>query len=158
MWKKVNGFENHYLINENGEIYSLYKNRLLKPKRNSKNGYEYVSLRGEKTKYCPVHRLVALHFVPGYKPGLCVNHKDEIKTNNRASNLEWCSKAYNNSYNGKNQRCCKEILQFTMDGVLLKKWTSARSVFETLGIQFKNISAVCRGKRKSAGGYIWRFA
>ena len=26
-----------------------------------------------------------------------------------------------------------------------------------MGVTFKNISAVCRGRRNSAGGYKWRF-
>lgn len=36
-----------------------------------------------------MHGLVARAFVPGYKEGLQVNHKDGNKTNNAATNLEW---------------------------------------------------------------------
>ena len=45
-----------------------------------------------------VHRLVAQAFIPnpnGYKE---INHKDEDKTNNRVSNLEWCDRLYNMNY------------------------------------------------------------
>tara|TARA_R110002126_G_C10066139_1_gene462155 strand:- start:64 stop:408 length:345 start_codon:yes stop_codon:yes gene_type:complete len=45
-----------------------------------------------------VHKLVALHFVDGYKEGLQVNHIDEDKTNNHSSNLEWCTSQYNVEY------------------------------------------------------------
>jgi hypothetical protein len=30
-----------------------------------------------------------------------INHKDEDKSNNRADNLEWCTKSYNVSYSKK---------------------------------------------------------
>lgn len=45
-----------------------------------------------------IHRLVAQAFIPnpnGYKE---INHKDEDKTNNRVSNLEWCDRLYNMNY------------------------------------------------------------
>lgn len=158
-WKDVPGYEGVYKVNADGEIYSLLKDRKLKP-HVSKNGYAYVFLVNTQTrekKYCPMHRIIASVFVPGYRDGLCVNHKNEIKIDNRASNLEWCTKAYNNTYNGKAQRCCKPVAQYSLDGKFIRRWTSAREVSKTTGIQYKNISAVCRGKRNNAGGYLWTF-
>jgi DNA-binding CsgD family transcriptional regulator len=38
-----------------------------------------------------LHRLVAKAFVPGYAPGLTVNHIDGVKIHNLPANLEWCS-------------------------------------------------------------------
>lgn len=43
-----------------------------------------------------VHSLVAHHFVKGWRKGLVVDHKDRIKTNNRASNLRFVTVAENN--------------------------------------------------------------
>ena len=76
------------------------KGMMLKPSLNKGKGYLRVSLSdGHRNyKHYEVHRLVALHFVPGYKEGLVVNHINEIKTDNRAENLEWCTYQYNLNY------------------------------------------------------------
>lgn len=52
-------------------------------------GYYVVSASIGKLKTHRTHRLVAKHFVPGYKPGLHVNHIDGNRSNNHAINLEW---------------------------------------------------------------------
>ena len=38
---------------------------------------------------------------------------------------------------------------------LIKEWDSAKDASDALNIVSKNITANCRGERKSAGGYIW---
>lgn len=56
--------------------------------------------------------------------------------------------------NHPNRKC---VLQFNKNGSFIKEWISAKDVEINEGINYKNISACCRGKRKSAGGYIWKF-
>lgn len=159
IWKPVVGYEKYYKVSNLGNIYSNFYNRLLIPNLNKRNGYLYVFLckAPNDHKYCSVHRIVGMAFVDGYEQGLCINHKNEIKTDNRAENLEWCTKAYNNTYNDKNAKCYKSVNQYDMNGQFIKCWECAKQAFRVLGIHYKNISAVCRGKRKSAGGYIWKF-
>jgi hypothetical protein len=95
---------NHYLIDENGTVYSTltprYRKVLDKPKvrkhwPNEKNGYHQVTLQnghlGVKPKLYYVHRLVAEHFIPNPDNLPEVNHKDWDITNNHVSNLEWIS-------------------------------------------------------------------
>lgn len=43
-------------------------------------------------------------------------------------------------------------------GQVIKTWSCAKEVRRVLGVNNRNISACCSGKRKSAGGYIWRYA
>ena len=48
------------------------------------------------------------------------------------------------------------ILQFTKDGELVKEWPSAKEAWRQLGIS--NICACLKGRKKSAGGFVWRYA
>ena len=50
------------------------------------------------------------------------------------------------------------ILQFTKSGEFMKEWPSAREAERQLGIFQSNICKCIKGRYKSAGGYIWRYA
>lgn len=159
-WRPVVGFEDYYEVSEDGEIFSKITNRMRKQVVNAKNGYAYVVLSNPSKKVKltkAVHRIVAEAWLPDEKSE-CVNHKNENKLDNRVSNLEWCTKAYNNTYNGKMQRCCKQIAMCDKNTKeIVKVFPSARVAEKYVKTNYKNISAVCHGKRPSAGGYVWKF-
>lgn len=46
--------------------------------------------------------------------------------------------------------------QFTKNGEFVQTWLSAHQVVKELGIY--HVARVCRGERKYAGGFIWRFS
>ena len=50
----------------------------------------------------------------------------------------------------------KAILQYDLDGNFIKEWSSSMEVERELSISHGNIGSVCTGKRKSAGGFIWK--
>ena len=50
------------------------------------------------------------------------------------------------------------ILQFTKDGELVKEWPSAREAYRQLGIAQQSICVCCKGRCKSAGGFVWTYA
>ena len=52
----------------------------------------------------------------------------------------------------------KKILQFTKYGEFIKEWPSTIEAERELGINHANISGCCNGIRKSAGGYVWKYA
>lgn len=42
-------------------------------------------------------------------------------------------------------------------GTLIKEWNSINEASKTLNISSSNISMCCKGKRKTAGGFIWSY-
>lgn len=157
VWLPASGFEKYYEVSNTGKIRSRRSGMERKQVPNNATGYLTVVLCGDNfRKTVTVHRIVAATFLKNPDNLPCVNHKDENKHNNSVDNLEWCTKEYNNKYNGKTQKCNKKVIQFC-DG-FTKVWDSARKAHEAGIANYKNISACCRGIRKSAGGYQWKFA
>ena len=52
----------------------------------------------------------------------------------------------------------KKILQFTKSGEFVREWQSAYEAMRELGIAQSSICKCCKGERKSAGGYIWKYS
>ena len=167
MWKDIE-FNVNYEISSEGIVRRKQNKNVLKGCITS--GYRSVKLTFDdsKQKRFYVHRLVALHFLENDNPKLKtqVNHKDGNKLNNDVKNLEWVSPRENNLhyYQMQNQKVKKRksggksipIIQYTLDGKLLAEYSSYMEAQRATGIRSGNISLVARGKRHTAGGYIWR--
>ena len=175
IWKDIKGYEGLYQVSNIGRVKSLervvfrkngrkfsVKERILKPRPNYK-GYLQIQLYDSsgKRKFFLVHRLVceAFHENPENKP--CVNHIDENKANNSASNLEWCTYEENLNHGTRNARSTKArsklVGQYTLEGNLVKIWQSTMEVERQLGFNNSNISAAARGKYKTAYGFVWKY-
>ena len=174
-WKDVKGYEGVYQVSNLGRVRSL--DHYVKTGHNGKrlsrgkvlkqdltcNGYLFIKTSKKyKSKHLAVHRLVAKAFIENPKDLPDVNHKDETKHNNIATNLEWCNNSYNALYGTCQQRLTKykqkpvEMVDKQTKNVV-GVFNSMKEASETLSICKEQISAVCRGKRKTAGGYIWRY-
>ena len=57
----------------------------------------------------------------------------------------------------KNPRA-RKILQFKTDGQLVKEWTCSKYASKYYGLSNGNIINVCKGRQKTARGYIWKYA
>lgn len=180
-WKDIKGYEGLYQVSNFGRIKSIKTNTVLKPFLSNK-GYYQVSLckNGIRKKFL-VHRLVAIAFIPNPNNYKCVNHKNEITTDNfvyidddgyfvaELSNLEWCTHLYNMNYGhikekqrnaklGKyNNKISKPILQFDLDNNYIREWPSMAEIKRQLGYQQSAICQCCKFILKSAYGYLWKY-
>jgi hypothetical protein len=117
----------------------------------------YIFVRVNKIKYA-LHRLVASTFIDNTCPQLVVNHIDGNKTNNEATNLEWCSVKENNQHNhniGLIKVFTRKIGQYSLDDTLIKEFNSIVEAMRETNVS--SIKQVLYNKQKTAGGFIWKY-
>lgn len=185
VWKDVPDFEGLYLVSNMGRIKSLdrdtkyqrrkdsvaifrsFKGQIIKA---SKYGeYLICHLKRNRTqKAVKYHRVVCSVFHPNPNNLPEVNHINEIKTDNRADNLEWCTRRYNATWGTAVERLRTALInnkgnsvvvyQFTLNGDFVAKYPSANEAGRVTGIEPVNILSVCNNKKSSsAGGYLWSY-
>lgn len=120
-----------------------------------------------------------LHNIPNPNNYEQVNHIDENPSNNSVGNLEWCTAKYNMNYgNGAKTRHLKidytkpiykenaikngklasvSVIQIDLSGNILNKFDSIRDAEKYLGVKKSHICHCCKGHRKTANGFIWRY-
>lgn len=162
--KPVEGYEGLYLVTDEGKIYSLprivYNGRgkWTRPMRELKPGtraekYKFVILNKDgESKSFSVHSLVARAFLENPYGYTEINHKDENPANNRADNLEWCSRQYNIDYSKS-----KAIAQYEMDGTKIAEYKSISYASRITGILRQAINNAVCGESHTAGGYRWKY-
>lgn len=165
IWKDIKGYEGIYQVSSIGRVKNINSNRILKD--SNRNGYRRVVLcKNSIKKHKNIHRLVAEAFIPNPHNLQQVNHINEIKTDNRVENLEWCTASYNNTFGSRinrikksltNGKKCKRIEQFSILGLFIREWISGSEIENSLGYDQGNISKCCLGKSKTAYGFIWKF-
>lgn len=97
----IKGYENLYMINKNGDIYSCKYKKNLKQNICGSN-YYYVSLRKNgRSKKHKVHRLVLSQWIPNVDNKPHIDHIDRNKINNCLTNLRWTT-CQENSHNKAN--------------------------------------------------------
>ena len=100
VWKSIEGYEGLYEVSSLGRVKSLYfnKQRIRKCSKDT-NGYPHVGLtKAGICKPFSVHRLVGIAFLSNEGNLPCIDHIDEIKTNNKVENLEWCTYQHNQEH------------------------------------------------------------
>ena len=157
----IKGYENYYHIDQSGNVYSVRKKRML-TKFTDRWGYHYVSMSKDGcNKFVKVHRLVAMQFIPNPRKKPQVNHKDGNKLNNCVDNLEWVTNqeniqhAYDNGVKMGFKKKCIPVKQMDRSGNFIQSFQSMQEAAVALGIPSQYISEVCRGKRKSAHGFLF---
>lgn len=170
IWKPISNYEGLYEISNLGRVKSYVKDpkgRILKQAVN-KNGYSNVNLckPGDIPRNFKVHRLVAEHFIPNEDKLPFVNHIDGNKSNNSASNLEWCTQSHNilEAYRlGLNYATGMKRVAKIKDGKIVSIYNSLTEASKELSngkvnpTKISNISSCLNGRVSTAYGFEWKF-
>jgi hypothetical protein len=106
-WRDIEGYEGSYQVSDLGRVRSLDRKSanghklkgMARKLTVDKDGYHVVGLTRDRVmKHLKVHRLVAQAFIPNPDNKPEVNHINGFKTDNRASELEWCTTQGNTAH------------------------------------------------------------
>lgn len=181
IWKDVKGYEGIYQVSNIGRVKSLNYNRtgvenILKP-GNNRRGYLTVVLhKGNIPRSKKIHRLICESFIPNPENKETVNHINGIKTDNRLVNLEWASIGENSKHafsiglknvkgsnnpmfgrTGDRNPNSKKVNRYSISNEYIDSFSGMSEAERLIGISSKRISECCNNKRKSAGGFIFKF-
>lgn len=165
----------NYLINKNGDIYSLRLHRALKRNTNGQ-GYISYTLQTDKGKMIKVmaHVAVARQYIsnPDPKHKTIVNHIDEDKSNSSVENLEWVTPSENARHGTGMKRAGdkrkRPVNEYLLNGTYLRTWKSVRDVVtfyaDLWGCDPKGMKSIessiqqcCSGYSATSHGRVWKY-
>jgi hypothetical protein len=180
--KEIPGYEGYYAISKDARVFSLERTifdkngkakkiKFKELKQKNQNGYMAVHFRKENTdKIFLVHRLLMIAFVENKDNKEYVNHIDGNKSNNRLSNLEWCTAAENTKHaidvlkvkpsmlgkTGINHKRSRKVMATNVK-------TGEKIYFDALmdakraGFKASEVCSCCRGLQKTHYGMKWQY-
>lgn len=186
VWKDIPDYEGWYQVSNFGRIKSVDRQFMLQRvcdnvpriitrkaciiKACTKRG-DYLTCHLKKngtSKSVKFHQVVckAFHPNPGELPE--INHINEVKTDNRADNLEWCTRRYNATWGTviernrqkriNNPLLSRKVYQYDKEGKFISAYPSIKEAAKVVGAKETNIASVCNnGKSSTAAGFIWSF-
>lgn len=169
------------VVKRKDSLYTIGTSHILKPYKNSK-GYLCVDLykNGIRTKY-KVHRLIATTFIPNPQNKPYIDHINTNKEDNSVTNLRWVTskenknnpltrKLHSDIQSRKDiiEKCFRArernhsktrripVAQMDKNGITIKVYPSIGDAEKDNRISKGHISEVLKGKRKYAGGFLWK--
>ena len=145
IFKEIKEFEDYEVSNE-GNVRSLKRNIILKPII-TKCYYKVGLYKDGKPYSKKIHRLVAEAFIPNPNNYKEVNHKNELKTDNRAENLEWCNREYTINYGSRTEKCSEKqsklVVAIDDEDNVVYEFASTKEAGRN-GFNSGSVSACCR--------------
>lgn len=172
IWKAVPGYEGHYEVSSMGRVRSVDRitphprnKSMCLPRRGrilrwefDKYGYPVVTLsRESKTKTFKIHRIVALAFIPNPDNLPQVDHKNNLKYDNRPENLRWCTTQQNTAWRDEKNRpqvLCKETGAKFKNSYDAAAWVIKKGLKTKKGIYTTNYKTVARNIRDACTNRI----
>lgn len=163
IWRDIKGYDGIYQVSNLGRVRNA---KTLRLKKLETRYDEYLFVRFHNNGYSgmrSVHRLVAEAFIENKNPDKNqVNHKNGIKTDNRANNLEWVTQS-------ENLRHAALSLRKPLGGryAIRVRCVETNSVYQSIGeaarktgLSKGHIAKVLKKKegRTQTGGFHWEFA
>lgn len=176
-WRDVPGYEGLYQISietPEGICRRICKNGKLRPLSNNPRKVDgrvsWDLQRDGKEVVYQAARWIALTFpelvLNSYFEGAHIDHIDTDVMNNNPSNLRWVTSKENSNNPITKQHLSegktglstptKPVVQLQMDGEFVCRYPSVSQAAKDTGVCATSISHCCNGKRKSAGGFIWK--
>lgn len=172
IWKTIADSNGRYEVSNLGRVKSYMQDKV-----NGKIVGGHLNFKGYPTamiicadgkrRLRPIHRLVAIAFIPNPDNLPQVNHKDEVKTNNRVDNLEWCTNEYNARYGTHFERAalanrnCRTtsvgVFSVDSDGNFVF-YDSIGDAERKTGLPHSNIVRALKGRRPRCGGRCWFYS
>lgn len=182
-WKIIEEYPN-YMVSSEGKVKSIKRNdsrgchrkgKILSPRYNTRGYISVVLYKNGEPQTFRVNRLVAQVFIPNPDNKPYVDHINGDRADNRVCNLRWVTHKENMNNpltrlklkNGIGQKIATEcsrlktskpVLQFSKNGDFIRKWDSASVAERDGNFNDTSIGNCCKGKFKTSGGYIWRYA
>jgi|LauGreDrversion4_2_1035121.scaffolds.fasta_scaffold52823_4 hypothetical protein len=174
-WKTITDFPK-YEVSDIGNVRVKESKYIMKPFKNEP-GYLRIGITNDfnKRKKFYIHRLVAIEFLPNPENKLTINHKNNIRNDNRLCNLEWCTMVEQSIHKHKtNNKFEKRInikaiwrldvntleklekYQSTTEAVKWIKQNNLTNSINELNLR-KSLINVSNGKTNSAYGYKWLY-
>ena len=178
IWKPIKGYEGLYSVSNMGRVKSLagkqrgtnlmtgepfYQKRdIIVTQSTPSERFPYVLvhlMKDGKRKGLFVHKLVASHFCEG--EGEVVNHKNGIKTDNRAEYLEWVSHRESLAHavrHGLREADANRtpVVAYDKEGNRVKEFRSIAEAARWCGGDTRTIHRVLKGIKHSHKNFVWK--
>lgn len=159
-WKAIDT-DSEYEVSDTGLVRKIH----MMKQYTDRDGYKRLSLNEHGThRLVGVHRLVLHAFDPRENEDqLEVHHIDGDPENNCVENLMWVTHEENIKFippeklKSSTQFIARPIVQLTLDGQEINVFPSAYEAWKQTGCNHRHISEVCQGKRRTTGGFKWKY-
>lgn len=149
-----------YQVSNYGNVRKILKSGKTRPiktyRKHDKCNVVKVDFQGKYGEHV-VHTIVAAAFLEKPEPKLVLWHKNGLKFDDYAGNLEWITRKELGKRTGGRTDKCISVLQMDRNtGEVINFYKSIREAARNNYISAESICEVIRGNQKTAAGFRWK--